>query len=248
MATTTPEKAKKKAKKVKLSPKPEKLTAHIILDRSCSMASNWGATIAGVNAYVENLAKSGVQGTVSLTVFDTAPEFALSTLPRWAGGNAFQSEPKPCIETLRTNIEIDDWTTVSPSEVTPRGSTPLRDAVGRTLHKMRNQGIEGKVAVVVMTDGYENASIQYSVDEVAKIIKACEADGWLITYLGANHDAWSQAKDLGFRAATVANYAEASVAEAFTSTSAITRNYTSGIVTLSSAGYSDEDRKRMMGK
>jgi hypothetical protein len=248
---TAPEKAKKKAKKAKV----ETLTAHIILDRSGSMGSNWQATIAGVNAYVENLAKDGVLGAVSLTVFDSvdgANIAASNGLPPWAGGQragnfgAFGAQP--CIETIRTGIEIDDWTNVSALEVAPRGSTPLRDAVGQTLSKMRASGTKGKVAVVVMTDGYENASKEYTPEMVASLIKQCEADGWLITYLGANHDAWTQAKDLGFRAGTVANFTEQNVGATYATVSAMSASYTNSGDPVTRMAYSADDRKRMMGK
>jgi hypothetical protein len=124
----------------------------------------------------------------------------------------------------------------------------LRDAVGRTLTKMRNQGVEGKVAVVVMTDGYENASTQYSAEEVASLIKQCEADGWLITYLGANHDAWTQAKDLGFRAGTVANFTEQNVGATYATVSAMSASYTNSGGPVARMSFSEDDRKRMMGK
>lgn len=243
-------KSKAAPKKIKAT-KTEPLTAHIILDRSGSMASNWPATIAGVNAYVADLAKEGIKGTVSLTVFDAAHgSLDFNGIPYYPGRFPIASRSyAPAIDVVRTNVAISEWAKVSADEVSPRGFTPLRDAVGKTLTAMRGQKIKGKVAVVVMTDGLENASQEFTAEAVAALLKACEADGWLITYLGANHNSWDQAKDLGFRAGTVADFSEQAVGATFGSTSSLTQSYlrASG-AQASHISYSDSDRARMKAK
>jgi hypothetical protein len=56
---------------------------------------------------------------------------------------------------------------------------------------------EGRVLCVVMTDGLENASSEYSSDRLRELIVAKEATGWTFIYLGANHDAWAAAQAMG---------------------------------------------------
>lgn len=228
--------AKTKTTKKNKSKTKERLTAHIILDRSGSMSSNWAATLEGVNAYVKALADEGLDGTVSLTMFDTN------------GSGA-------CIEALRTDIDISDWTSVTALEVSPRGSTPLRDAIGTVLSRMKGKTYTGKVAVAVMTDGYENASVEYSAEAIKTLIAECEDKGWLINYLGAKHDAWEQARGLGFQATMTANYADQSVTAMLSSVATSHSHYTntahSGSLRSAGAGatfgFTPEQRKKMVG-
>jgi uncharacterized protein YegL len=56
----------------------------------------------------------------------------------------------------------------------------------------------GKVLAVVVTDGLENASVEYTKDQLSALIKEREAAGWTFIYLGANQDAWATTTSLGY--------------------------------------------------
>jgi hypothetical protein len=55
----------------------------------------------------------------------------------------------------------------------------------------------GKAIVVIVTDGHENASREYSADAVSELVREREARGWTFIYLGANQDAWATGSTLG---------------------------------------------------
>lgn len=81
----------------------------------------------------------------------------------------------------------------------PRGNTPLRDAVGKgivitgeRLAALAEDDRPGKVIFVVQTDGFENASREYTQDQVnAMIIEQTEKWGWTFVFMATGPDAWA---------------------------------------------------------
>lgn len=77
------------------------------------------------------------------------------------------------------------------SKYKPNAATPLFDAMGLGLSKMK-QYLEGKtdynVLVTVLTDGEENASKEYSGADIKKMIEQLKMENWAFTYIGADHD------------------------------------------------------------
>ena len=57
-----------------------------------------------------------------------------------------------------------------------------------------------KTIFVIITDGYENASREYSYDRVKKMIEQKKEDGWEFLFLGANIDAIGEAEKIGIAA------------------------------------------------
>jgi len=62
------------------------------------------------------------------------------------------------------------------------------------------------VLCIIMTDGEENSSKEYTRKKVFSLIKAKEKDTWSFVYLGADQDAWSNAKGLGLLKGNVMAY------------------------------------------
>lgn len=88
----------------------------------------------------------------------------------------------------------------------PRGMTALLDALGRFITEV-GAGLAalpederpGEVTVLVMTDGHENASAQWTVEAVRTLIAQQESVyGWDFVFLGANMDAVEVGTSLGF--------------------------------------------------
>ena len=85
------------------------------------------------------------------------------------------------------------------------GTTALLDAIGRTVQKLvsvqKNTAKEyraDRVLFVIITDGQENASQEYSSDKVKGMIQLeKEKYGWEFVFLGANLDAVESAGRLG---------------------------------------------------
>jgi Mg-chelatase subunit ChlD len=73
----------------------------------------------------------------------------------------------------------------------PDACTPLFDAMGSGLSRQRD-AIAGQknteVLVTILTDGLENASVEYTQKAVNSLVSELKKQGWTITYMGANHD------------------------------------------------------------
>jgi hypothetical protein len=99
-----------------------------------------------------------------------------------------------------------------------RGSTALLDTVGKTindvgkrLNEMPEAQRPGKVIFVITTDGLENASKEYSYDQVQKMIThQSEKYQWEFVFMGANIDAVKEGSKLGIKAACSLNFVASS--------------------------------------
>jgi Mg-chelatase subunit ChlD len=160
----------------------KKLYAHILLDRSGSMEECRDSTISAFNEYVNTLrTDETVSARVSLTLFDSESIDLVFDRQDAAG------MPKLTRETF-----------------VPRGMTPLNDAIGRTAAGMDKEtlGPGENVAFVILTDGLENASREYSREAVRKLLERVQKEkNWLVIYLGANQDAFAEGAARGVAAA-----------------------------------------------
>jgi len=165
----------------------EDLFISIILDRSGSMGSVRDDTIGAINALVSDIATQDGKTLLTLTQFDS------------------QS-----VDVILDAAPIDRVPPLTHATFQPRGSTPLLDAVGNTLSTMQRTieriGWTGSILVVVVTDGQENASTQWTRTSVFALVKALEAAGWGFTYLGASPDAYADAQQLGFAAGSTSRW------------------------------------------
>ena len=67
--------------------------------------------------------------------------------------------------------------------------TALYDAMGQSLTTLRPHVAEAdRVLVTIVTDGYENASREYSGQAVKALVDELKAKGWVFAYMGANQD------------------------------------------------------------
>jgi uncharacterized protein YegL len=73
----------------------------------------------------------------------------------------------------------------------PNGGTPLFDAMGGALNKLR-LSLEGKenynVLVTILTDGEENASVEFSGEDIKNLVEELKEKNWTFTYIGTDHD------------------------------------------------------------
>lgn len=163
----------------------QRVLVNVILDKSGSMASKLNDVIQGFNAYVDGLGQEDkVDYLFSLTLFDTQVAYRDVTLP------------------LAQIKKLDARSYV------PGGNTALNDAIGITVRKVdADRPQVDKVVTVIMTDGEENSSREWTHDAVKALIDQKEKEGnWTFVFLGAAPDAWDQGKSLGIRAANVARY------------------------------------------
>lgn len=150
------------------------LDAHVLLDRSGSMGAVQAQTVDAFNEYVNGLANTpGLDALISLTIFDSAS-----------------------IDLIRDRVPVkNEAAKLKPEEFQPRASTPLNDAIGATATRIReDKRLAGNnVAFVILTDGQENASREYKLDAVKALLKQAQDElGWLVVFLGANQDSFSE--------------------------------------------------------
>ena len=190
-----------KQKKTKKETKPKPLNVGFVWDMSGSMGSIWETTKEGTNGYLVDLVAEekrlieehgeDVYTRFSLTAFDTVFEEWLDNVPI---------------------LDIDIPAVIE--KYIPRGGTALYDAIAHTVTKLdtSSAGRKGeKFLVVVMTDGQENSSREYGPpngkDRIFKLVQRYEKKGnWTFVYLGANVDAYAEAKSMGIAVGNTISY------------------------------------------
>jgi uncharacterized protein YegL len=157
-----------------------------ILDRSGSMESLEKATIDGYNEFIKKQKAEG-PGYVTLAIFDDQYDIVYEQL-------SLKKVPK-----LKKDVYYS------------RGMTALRDAVGRTIttvhERYKNGKRPDKTLVFIITDGYENASTEFTQEQIKKMIKKRTKDGWEFFFMGANVDSFAVGTDHGISKSHISNYA-----------------------------------------
>lgn len=195
----------------------------VVLDRSGSMQSVCDSTIAGYNAYLAELAGKGeTKYSITATLFD-APMRSIE------------------LSTLCVNAPLAQAIRLSRENYEPRGWTPLYDAIGLTIRATESAAAGRPVVMMIVTDGQENASHEFTSDSIKKLIAEKEKDGWTFVFMGANIDSYHVGTTLGVSAKNIANYAPGFEQVAFTMACSGTKSYASNrIATRSLRQASDE--------
>lgn len=145
----------------------------IILDESGSMEAIKSATITGFNEVVQTI--KGVEKQ-----FPEQEHFVSLVTFNGLG-----------IKTKLFNKKVKSLKEINERSFQPDASTPLFDAIGFSVNKLRRE-IESQkdsnVLVTILTDGDENASEEYTGAAVKSLIDEMKSQGWTFTYIGANHD------------------------------------------------------------
>lgn len=177
--------------------KPEFRHIVIVLDRSGSMISVKEDTEGGLAAFLDTQGQVAGRTTVSLCQFDDKYEVV---------------------------FEARDLSQVPQFSLEPRGMTALLDAVGRTITTLGRQLAAlpederpGEVIVVILTDGAENASREYSLPLVREMINhQQETYGWRFLFLGADQDAITVGGGMGIGREQTLSYSSRHTRAAFT--------------------------------
>jgi len=167
-----------------------KTLINFILDKSGSMSMRTDATISGFNEYLKTVKKEAKKSkdktTFSLTMFDT--------------------------EVVKKYVskDIKDVEPLDRETYAPDGMTALYDAVCITVKEVEEElkKVKGKTAVVtvILTDGEENSSQEYTQKELSAKIKELQKGNWSFVFLGANQDSWATAQKWGIHAGNIANF------------------------------------------
>ncbi len=167
--------------------KPSRIELVMILDKSGSMHGLEADTIGGFNAMIEKEKKLGIDVRVTTVLFNDR------------------------IDRLYEHREIRSVRPLTERTYETGGTTALLDAVGDTILHMEQSGAADrqgtKVIVVIITDGMENASTEFTKAKVKELISdKQEKAGWDFIYLGANIDAAAEADAIGVRKANAVTY------------------------------------------
>ncbi|MET3697795.1 hypothetical protein SAMN05877753_104330 [Bacillus oleivorans] len=151
-----------------------------LLDRSGSMSGLESDTIGGYNSFIKRQCELEGETILTTVLFDDQYEVL------WDGIDASKA-------------------VLTEKEYFTRGSTALLDAVGKTIinvgHRLSQTKEEqrpGKVIFVITTDGYENASREFTYKKVNELIRhQQEKYSWEFIFMAANMDAGKEAGRFG---------------------------------------------------
>jgi hypothetical protein len=151
---------------IKKQPKqPTKLVNHIIfiLDESGSMSSLRNEVIKNYDDQIQQLRKeelkSGQETLASIYTF-----------------NYFDN--------IQERVSERSIQTVTFTEYQPNGNTALLDAIGEAVNDINASAKNHSYLVIVMTDGYENASRRYTKIDIKNLIEAKQStDLWSFVFL-----------------------------------------------------------------
>jgi len=159
----------------------------VVLDRSGSMQRCRADAEGGINSFISDQKTKPGECTFTMVEFDSTYRFVHKGVP---------------------------IANVPPYRLVPGGWTALLDAVGRAidetgsrLDEMDDASRPGLVVFVIVTDGEENSSREYTLQQIKqKIEHQQSAYNWQFTFLGANQDAFLAGASLGVRRDAVAQY------------------------------------------
>jgi len=185
----------------------------ILIDRSGSMESIAEDVIGGFNQFLGTQQRDGNDARVTFVQFDS-------------------QDPQ---EVVVAGAPIGEVVPLSAATFVPRGGTPLLDATGRLITRIaanqverRNAGLPDEdILFVSITDGDENSSREFSLEQIRRLIAEKSASGWNFAFLSAALDAYGDAGRMGVHAgATQAFAADArGVNLAFTSLAEKTKDW-----------------------
>jgi uncharacterized protein YegL len=161
---------------------------HLLIDSTGSMATSQEQTISAFNEYIESLKTdpSTQDFRFSVSCFDS--------------DRGFRPIVEDCPMTEVPLLTLENYK--------PHGLTPLYDAFGKAM--LQAQGLrensKAPVLIVLMTDGQENHSSEYTKEGIQALVKQHGDDGWNFVYLGCELDAMHEGQMLGIDASNTLRY------------------------------------------
>jgi hypothetical protein len=209
----------------------QKVHVGIVLDRSGSMEDCRTDAIGAVNSYLRQVKDDQeMDARVSLTIFDSQG-----------------------IDLIRDGVPAKGCAELGADEFQPRAQTPLLDAVGHGVSRLdRANEADERCILAIMTDGMENASREYTKETIKALLERKQKEnGWLVLYLGADHDARAQAHSLGLYAGNVAAFDKAAISGSMRAMGSRSKRYAAArdaSAEASDGGFTDAERAQMQSK
>lgn len=152
------------------------------------------------------------------------------------------------IEMLYDKTPIEKADKLQASQYEPCCVTPLYDAIGSTIKKLKkdiHDVEDAAVLVTIITDGYENASKEWKGDAIKQLIEDCKKDGWMFAFIGAGEDITKTATTLSITNTIVWDKSEEGTKAMFEETNDASSRFFDKMAAPCCAGASIAERKKM---
>jgi hypothetical protein len=178
----------------------------ILLDKSSSMSGSAEKTRNAINEFILGQKTTSGDCNISLYTFSANDRF-----------------DKEWLKTVWEGLNIKEINELSKESYRPNGNTALYDATGEIIERTgarfaklsENQRPE-KVLFVIMTDGEENSSRQYTLSKLKEMINHQENKySWNFLFLGADFNTEDQTKELGLDDSRSYNFSKNDLVKSF---------------------------------
>lgn len=159
--------------------KEKKLDIVFMLDKSGSMGGQEENTIGSFNEYLEKEKKNNYKTYITTVLF--SDNYSI----------------------LHDRIEASKVRKITEKDYYVGGCTALYDALGNTIQSLKEKDTD-KVLFIIITDGYENASIKYKKEDIKRLIK--KNNNYEFIYIGADIDSYATGNNIGIRSTNIANF------------------------------------------
>lgn len=209
-----------------------KTSITVILDKSGSMEPTRTDTVGGYNTFIE--AQKALPGECEITLiqFNNHREFTYKSVD---------------VKSLTKGLLLEQYN--------PANGTALLDAIGVAIAEkgaefaaLPEEKRPGKVMFVIITDGQENASKDFTFDKIKEMIEHQKSVyNWDFTFLGANIDTFNVADSLGIVAGKSLSFSSTKSGGAVRAFAAVnayatrTRGVAKG-QSVADVNYTEEDR------
>jgi Mg-chelatase subunit ChlD len=159
----------------------------MVLDRSGSMHPIAAATVDAINGFLAKQRKQPGVLRITLADFDSQEPFRI----------------------VADAIPIAEMMDLTPADYQPRGGTPLLDAIGLAVERCEARAVadsQEDQVLVIITDGHENASTDFTGQQIAKLLEAKQEEDWTVLFLGANQDSFATGAGINLREGNVRDF------------------------------------------
>lgn len=152
------------------------------------------------------------------------------------------------IDMIYDKTPIKDADKLTKKQYEPCCCTPLFDAIGKTVKKLKTdiKDVEdAAVLVTIITDGYENSSKEWSGPAIKKLIDDCKEEGWMFSFIGAGEDVVKVATTISITNTVVWEQTKEGTKEMFENENAAQGRFYDKMATCCAPSMSPSDRKKM---
>jgi len=185
----------------------KKTYAMLVLDETGSMMSIRDQTVSAVAEYLDGL-KSGKGIRVTVALFNSQHPFRI----------------------VVDNKKAKNAQGFTHEDYNPSSTTPLFDAIGQAIRRMEQltSNEDCKVIIAIMTDGLENASREYSREDIFALVEKKRKEGWAFAFLGANIDSFDAGGSIGIAVGSTRDFDAKNIVSETRRVAEVTMSYSVG--------------------